>query len=148
MKKIQIFVWSFLIVITILTLVFIRFETKPVWIQTDKEQYLIGEEVIIYFTNNSNKTIEKGYWGIEGVCDAVRGRILMLLDPGESFSWTWDQAYCWTWDQAYLDRRLVLVPPGKYTVYWTPYKFYGVMEAIDTLTYEFEILDRVRDNES
>jgi len=137
-----------LVSVMIILLIIGRPEPGPEWVQTDKEQYLIGEEVTIHFTNLSDKTIEIGDWGIDGEDVDIRVRIWdllppdykpPLLEPGETFSFTWD----------FTER----MPPGEYTVWWSPYELVKQdgnysLKAIGPFSYEFEIIDRIRDNES
>lgn len=151
-----------LVSVIIILLIVGRPEPGPKWVQTDKEQYLTGEEVTIYLTNLTDEPLQVGKWGI------FRGNELVfyiLFDEGGDLqvdSWDTEElqsgaAVARTWNQTYYspvvsgDLYHNQVPPGIYTVRWRPYE-QGLgaqrRQTIGPFTYEFEILDRIRDNGS
>ena len=125
-------------VIVVLALVISRAEwIQTDWIQTDKDQYLLGEEVTIHLTNPTFRTVEGGYWGIEGVYSAFRVMIVLPVKPGQTFTWTWDQSYHVFPDDS---RNFTQVPAGTYTTWWKPADL-RTNEPIGRFEYEFEIIE-------
>jgi len=72
---------------------------KPADVTTDKETYVVGEEVTIYITNNGNQpyTIRGGYYVTtsngEPVCDPYRAIIWIAILPGGTVTYHWNQTY-------------------------------------------------------
>ncbi len=121
--------------------------SRAEWIQTDKDQYLLGEEVTIHLTNPTFRTLERGYSGIEGVYGVTRLLIILPIRPGQTYTWTWDQTQFVFPDDS---RNFTQVPPGTYTAWWMPYdlsvaswvRYYlKTNEPVGRFTYEFEIVE-------
>ncbi len=103
------------------------------WIRTDKEQYQQGERVVIYFRNLTDETVEIGDYGIhqirlgvfgveveaEEVYNLIRIGWIVVVRPGETFTWTWDQTYHNVRDGPPSGAQ---VPPGRYAVWWVPFE--------------------------
>lgn len=101
------------------------------WVWTNKKSYEIGEEVIIYVCNRSNRTVELGFWRIDKKVDGewktifspIRIMLYIPLEPNEVKSLTWNQR----------DDNGNQVSSGHYRVVWTPG---GISKDF---THEFEI---------
>jgi len=103
------------------------------WIHIDKEQYLQGEPVRITFSNLTDETVEIGDYGIhdirlgvfgveveaEEVYNLIRIGWIVVVRPGETFTWTWDQTYHNVRDGPPSGAQ---VPPGRYAVWWVPFE--------------------------
>ena len=149
MKRIQSWTWLFIVVTFVLFIVFVDCPETD-WIKTDKDQYLTGEEVIIYFTNRKDVSLERGFWGIKDAADVIRDMRIWIIEPGETFVWVWDQTYQLSDDP----RNSTQVPSGKYTIWWRPQEITFDQQSqcssftlIGPFTYEFEIIDRLQDGE-
>lgn len=139
MEKIRLCVWLILVIILLLLIFIGRIEPEyPVseWIKTDKKEYVLGEEVIIYFINQGNVTLERGDWGIVKLGattykSAPRIPLAVPLRPGESFVRIWDQTlFSGSKEQA---------APGVYIVWWMPgewnsYKPIGMLRQYFKIT--------------
>ena len=72
---------------------------KPADVTTDKETYVVGEEVTIYITNNGNQpyTIRGGFYVTDtqgnAVCDPYRAIVWILILPGGTVTYHWNQTY-------------------------------------------------------
>ena len=98
--------------------------TKPADVTTDKLTYTIGEDITIYITNNGPQPykILGGYYVTtvsgEPVCDPYRAIIWILILPGGTVTYHWNQTYA----NSIFGADGVQVTPGKYVVrqYTTP----------------------------
>lgn len=91
-------------------------ETNPsgISISTEKDQYQIGDMINFTITNIGNSRIMPNGWGysIDGMDgkhyapNGVLNKMLVLLPPGKSINWTWNQ----------LDTNGTNVASGKYTI--------------------------------
>ncbi len=97
---------------------------KPADVTTDKETYVVGEEVTIYITNNGPQEykILGGYYVTtqngEPVCDPYRAIVWILILPGGTVTYHWNQTYA----NSAFGADGEQVAPGKYVVrqYTTP----------------------------
>ena len=98
---------------------------------TDKIHYNVGEPVIITITNNQDYTIY--YTPLDGynnliITNVITGeqvvntgaglisRYCEVLEPGQSFSITWDQCYIYPgYEYTHTDNQL---PEGIYRIHW------------------------------
>lgn len=97
---------------------------KPADVTTDKETYAVGEDVTIYITNNGNQDylILGGYYVTtpsgEPVCDPYRAIVWILILPGGTVTYHWNQTYA----NSAFGADGEQVAPGEYVVrqYTTP----------------------------
>lgn len=89
-------------------------KSKNLVVLTEKDQYGIGETINFTITNNGNTRLFPIGWGysIEGLDgkhyapNGVLRMMLVVLTPGNSIHWTWNQ----------LDENNTQVLPGKYNI--------------------------------
>lgn len=101
------------------------------WIQTNKQQYVQGEEVRISFINLTDGTVMIDYRiavtrigvlrvEVEDVYKVLFvGMDFPIVEPGGIYTWTWDQTYMNVRNGPPTGTQ---VPPGRYIVYWTAFE--------------------------
>lgn len=114
------------------------------WVWTDKQFYLIGENVTIFRHNSANSTLEIGGWWVERwngsdwntVYSHIRLMIIIPIEPCEVVTSIWDQRGS---EENPDLGPFYQVSPGTYRVVWQPGDL-DTEEPYATFIYAFTIL--------
>lgn len=114
------------------------------WVWTNKQFYLIGENVTIFMHNSANLTLEWGFWGIETwngsdwirVYSPIRLMTIIPIEPCEVVTRSWDQKGS---EENPSIGPFYQVPPGTYRVVWQPHDL-DTEEPYGIFIYTFTIL--------